>query len=81
MWRVAHTRTVHHHLGCSAFASHPVVSRRSLVKIDADLPPQELALLECAVLMGLNAVGNTAGSKAGQIAAVVALGGGGLMAV
>ncbi|WP_156025073.1 hypothetical protein [Sphingomonas phyllosphaerae] len=52
-----------------------------MVKIDADLRPQELALLECAVLMGLNAVGNTAGSKAGQIAAVVALGGGGLMAV
>ena len=29
---------VHHHLGCSAFADHAVVSRRSLVKVDKDLP-------------------------------------------
>ena len=29
---------INHHLGCSAFAEHAVVSRRSLVKIDKALP-------------------------------------------
>src|SRR6476469_8502534 len=29
---------VHHHLGCSAFAEYATVSRRSLVKIDKELP-------------------------------------------
>jgi alcohol dehydrogenase len=29
---------LNHHLGCSAFADYAVVSRASLVRIDADLP-------------------------------------------
>jgi alcohol dehydrogenase len=69
---------VHHHLGCSAFADHAVVSRRSLVKIDKDLPLDEAALFGCAVLTGVGAVVNTAQLKAGQTAAVVGLGGVGL---
>lgn len=72
---------VHHHLGCSAFASHAVVSRRSLVRIDADLPLHEAALFGCAVLTGVGAVVNTAAVKAGQIVAVIGLGGVGLAAV
>ncbi|MFD1788322.1 zinc-dependent alcohol dehydrogenase family protein [Sphingomonas floccifaciens] len=72
---------VHHHLGCSAFASHAVVSRRSLVKIDRDLPLHEAALFGCAVLTGVGAVVNTAEVKAGQTVAVVGLGGVGLAAV
>src|SRR5918994_1565335 len=32
---------VNHHLGCSAFAEHAVVSRRSVVKIDRELPMEE----------------------------------------
>src|SRR5215471_5554451 len=32
---------IHHHLGCSAFAEHAVVSRRSLVKLDPALPFDE----------------------------------------
>src|SRR5436190_7027980 len=35
---------VHHHLGVSAFADFAVVSRRSLVKVDRDLPLEEAAL-------------------------------------
>src|SRR5207244_13350995 len=35
---------VHHHLGCSAFAEYATVSRRSLVKIDKELPLDEAAL-------------------------------------
>ncbi|KQU62545.1 alcohol dehydrogenase [Sphingomonas sp. Leaf339] len=73
--------TVHHHLGCSAFASHAVVSRRSLVKVDRDLPLEDAALFGCAVLTGVGAVVNTAKVQAGQTVAVVGLGGVGLAAV
>lgn len=72
---------LHHHLGCSAFASHAVVSRRSLVKIDPELPLHEAALFGCAVLTGVGAVINTAAVRAGQTVAVVGLGGVGLAAV
>lgn len=72
---------VHHHLGCSAFADHAVVSRRSLVKIDRDLPLAEAALFGCAVLTGVGAVVNTAGVRAGQSVVVIGLGGVGLSSV
>lgn len=72
---------VNHHLGCSAFAEHAVVSRRSLVKIDPALPFDEAALFGCAVLTGVGAVVNTAQLRAGQSVAVVGLGGVGLAAV
>jgi alcohol dehydrogenase len=70
--------TIHHHLGVSAFADHAVVSRRSLVKIDRELPLDEAALFGCAVLTGVGAVVNTAGVRAGASVAVVGLGGVGL---
>ncbi len=73
--------TLNHHLGCSAFAEHAVVSRRSLVRIDPDLSFAEAALFGCAVLTGVGAVVNTAGLKAGQSAVVVGLGGVGLASV
>ena len=69
---------VNHHVGCSAFADHAVVSRRSLVKIDQELPLTQAALFGCAVLTGVGAVVNTAKVKAGQSVAVVGLGGVGL---
>ena len=72
---------IHHHLGCSAFAEHAVVSRRSLVKIDPALPFEQAALFGCAVLTGVGAVVNTAGVRAGQSVAVVGLGGVGLASV
>ena len=72
---------LNHHLGCSAFAAHAVVSRRSLVKVDADLPLEHAALFGCAVLTGVGAVVNTAGVRAGQSAVVVGLGGVGLSSV
>ncbi|MCW5660319.1 MAG: zinc-dependent alcohol dehydrogenase family protein [Burkholderiaceae bacterium] len=77
----ANGQAVHHHLGCSAFAEHVVVSRRSLVKIDAALPFDEAALFGCAVLTGVGAVVNTAQVKAGESVAVIGLGGVGLAAV
>jgi alcohol dehydrogenase len=69
---------VNHHLGCSAFAEYAVVSRRSLVRIDPELPLAEAALFGCAVLTGVGAVVNTARVPAGASVAVVGLGGVGL---
>jgi alcohol dehydrogenase len=69
---------VYHHLGCSAFAEYATVSRRSLVKIDKELPFDEAALFGCAVLTGVGAVINTAKVSAGSSVAVIGLGGVGL---
>ena len=69
---------VNHHLGVSAFADYATVSRRSLVKIDPELPLDEAALFGCAVLTGVGAVVNTAQVPAGASAAVIGLGGVGL---
>jgi alcohol dehydrogenase len=80
--RLHHNGTdVHHHLGVSAFAEYATVSRRSLVKIDPELPLDEAALFGCAVLTGVGAVINTAKMPAGSTAAVVGLGGVGLSAL
>jgi alcohol dehydrogenase len=69
---------VNHHLGVSAFAEYATVSRRSLVKIDPELPLDEAALFGCAVLTGVGAVINTAKVTAGSSVAVIGLGGVGL---
>ncbi|MFJ6024952.1 zinc-dependent alcohol dehydrogenase family protein [Brevundimonas sp. NPDC092305] len=72
---------LNHHLGCSAFADRAVVSRRSLVKVDRDLPFEHAALFGCAVLTGVGAVVNTARVQAGQSVVVIGLGGVGLSSV
>ncbi len=72
---------IHHHLGCSAFSEYAVVSRRSLVKVDRELPFEEAALFGCAVLTGVGSVVNTAKVPAGATVAVIGLGGVGLAAV
>lgn len=72
---------VYHHVGVSAFSEYSVVSARSLVKIDKDLPLDKAAVFGCAVLTGMGAVVNTAAVRPGQSVAVVGLGGVGLSAV
>jgi alcohol dehydrogenase len=72
---------INHHLGVSAFAEYATVSRRSLVKIDPELPLDEAALFGCAVLTGVGAVINTAKVSAGSSVAVIGLGGVGLSSV
>jgi alcohol dehydrogenase len=74
-------KPIHHHLGCSAFAEYATTSRRSLVKVDPELPFDEAALFGCAVLTGVGAVVNTAKVAAGQTVAVIGLGGVGLASV
>lgn len=72
---------VHHHLGVSAFATQAVVDRRSLVKIDKDIPPETAALFGCAVLTGVGAVMNTAQVRPGESVLIYGLGGVGLAAL
>jgi alcohol dehydrogenase len=72
---------LNHHLGVSCFAEYAVVSRRSCVKVQADISHREAALFGCAVLTGAGAVINRAGLQVGSTAAVVGLGGVGLSAL
>lgn len=72
---------VHHHLGVSCFADYAVVSRRSCVKLEADISDAQAALFGCAVLTGVGAVVNTARVQAGHTVAVLGLGGVGFSAL
>ena len=74
-------QSINHHIGVSCFADYAVVSRRSCVKLDADLTHAEAALFGCAVLTGVGAVVNTARVQAGSTVAVLGLGGVGLNAL
>ncbi len=80
--RLSHNgKPVFHHIGVSAFAEYAVVARESVVKIDRSLPFEEAALFGCAVITGAGAVINTAKVPPGTTAAVVGLGGVGLMSM
>ena len=70
-----------HHLGVSAFASHAVVDRRSVVPVADDVPADVAALLGCAVLTGGGALLNAAPPAPGQRVTVVGLGGVGMAAL
>jgi alcohol dehydrogenase len=72
---------VFHHLGVSAFAGHAVVNRASVVKVDADVPPEVAALRGCAVLTGGGAVMNAGRPAPGETVLVVGLGGVGMAAL
>ncbi|MBG6107298.1 zinc-binding dehydrogenase [Frigoribacterium sp. CG_9.8] len=72
---------VSHHLGVSAFATHAVVNRASVVRVDRDIPAEVAALLGCAVLTGGGAVLNSAKPAPGETVMVVGLGGVGMAAV
>jgi len=71
----------HHHVGVSCFAEHTVVSRRSCIRLDAELSFAEASLFGCAVLTGVGAVINTARVQAGSTVAVLGLGGVGFSAL
>lgn len=74
-------KPVYHHVGVSAFAEYAVISRQSAVKIDRSLAYEEAALFGCAVITGAGAVINTAKVPPGTTAAIVGLGGVGLMSM
>lgn len=72
---------VHHHLGVSAFATHAVLDRRSVVPVGADVPPQVAAVLGCAMLTGGGAVVNAGRPREGDDIVIVGLGGVGMAAL
>jgi alcohol dehydrogenase len=72
---------VNHHCGVCAFSEYSVVSRRSIVKIDPDVPLVEAALFGCAVMTGVGTVMNTCKVRPGESVAVLGLGGVGLSAL
>ncbi|GAA5205468.1 alcohol dehydrogenase catalytic domain-containing protein [Microbacterium kyungheense] len=74
-------QSVHHHLGVSAFATHAVVSRASVARVDPDVPADVAALLGCAVLTGGGAVVNAGRPEPGTRVIVVGLGGVGMAAL
>jgi alcohol dehydrogenase len=75
------TSPVLHHLGVSAFATHAVVDRRSVVPVDADVPPDVAAVLGCAVLTGGGALLNNGHITADDTVTIVGLGGVGMAAL
>lgn len=78
----ARDTAIHHHCGVSGFAEYAVISRHSMVKVDAmDVPFTHLALFGCAVQTGVGAVMNTCRVQPGQSVAIVGLGGVGLAAL
>ncbi len=72
---------IYHQVGVSCFAEAAVMSRKSLVKIDPELPLDLAALFSCAVITGVGAVVNAAKVPAGRSVAVIGLGGTGLAAL
>ena len=79
--RTADGEPLHHHLGVSAFAEHAVVSARSAVRVDPELPFELAALFGCAVLTGVGAAIHSAAVAPGDRVAVFGLGGVGLAAL
>ncbi|MEU7808991.1 MULTISPECIES: alcohol dehydrogenase catalytic domain-containing protein [unclassified Micromonospora] len=65
-------------LGLGALAEEVVVPQRAAVPVPAGLPPEQAAVLGCAVLTGVGAVRNTAKVAPGESVAVIGLGGVGL---
>jgi len=72
---------IHHHMGLSAFAEMAVVSEKSLVKVEKDLPADIAALFGCAALCGAGSVINTGGVRPGETVAIAGIGGVGSSAI
>ena len=80
--RIFHkNKKINHHVGVSCFSEYVVVSTKSLVKIDKNIPLSEAALFGCAIITGAGAVFNTAKIRPGSTTSVIGLGGTGLAAV
>ena len=61
--------------GLGTFAETMTVSEHSVVKVETDLPDEQLALIGCGVTTGVGAALNTAKVAPGSIVAVVGCGG------
>ncbi|CAN5849329.1 zinc-dependent alcohol dehydrogenase family protein [soil metagenome] len=72
---------LHHFTAVSSWAGYAVVPQTAAIRIAADLPPTQAALLGCAVATGFGAVRAAAAVQPGQSVAVVGCGGVGLNVV
>ena len=61
--------------GLGTFAEEAVVDRMSVVRVESDLPAEQLALVGCAAMTGVGAVLNTARVEPGSVVAVLGCGG------
>jgi S-(hydroxymethyl)glutathione dehydrogenase/alcohol dehydrogenase len=61
--------------GVGVFADQALVHERSLLKVETDLPDEQLALIGCGVTTGVGAALNTAAVRPGSTVAVVGCGG------
>jgi S-(hydroxymethyl)glutathione dehydrogenase/alcohol dehydrogenase len=62
-------------IGLGTFAEEAIVHEVSTIKIDADLPAEQLALIGCGVTTGVGAALNTARVEPGGTVAVIGCGG------
>lgn len=67
--------------GLGTFAEAMTVHEATLVKVESDLPPDQLALIGCGVVTGFGAVLGTARVEAGATVAVIGCGGVGQSAI
>jgi S-(hydroxymethyl)glutathione dehydrogenase/alcohol dehydrogenase len=67
--------------GLGTFAEHTVVSTNSAIKVDPDLPLEELCLFGCAIGTGWGSAVNSAGVQPGHTVIVMGVGGVGVNAV
>ena len=67
--------------GCATFAECTVIHERSVVKVETDVPVEQLALIGCGVTTGTGAVLNTAQVEPGSTVAIVGCGGVGTAAI
>lgn len=67
--------------GLGTFAEVMTVDERSVVRVDSDLPYEQLALIGCSISTGVGAVLHTARVRAGATVAVLGCGGVGLAVV
>src|SRR5215213_9498433 len=61
--------------GLGTFAELMTVQQMSVVKVQSDLPDEQLALIGCGVTTGVGAALNTAQVEPGSIVAVIGCGG------
>jgi len=61
--------------GLGTFAEEAVVERMSVVRVESDLPADQLALVGCAAMTGVGAALNTARIEPGSVVAVLGCGG------
>jgi len=77
----ANGHTLQHGLMTACFAEQTVVASAGAVKIPAELPLRQAALLGCGVVTGIGAVRNAARVAAGESVCVIGCGGVGLQVI